>query len=77
MYKSPAEMRNIELLEVYSEYTKHTFRLTQEQDYLFSLRQEILKRMAKSEKQDSEFIATDLRGDLAAAAENHPETEGE
>ena len=43
--KNPSEMENIELLEVYSHYTKMSFRADEEQKYLAELRAEILKRM--------------------------------
>lgn len=43
--KNPKEMVNIELLEIYSHYNKMPFRNIQEQEYLSSLREEILDRM--------------------------------
>lgn len=43
--KSPSEMVNKELLEVYSHYNRIYLRSQEEQDYLALLRSEILKRM--------------------------------
>lgn len=45
--KSPSEMVNIELLEVYSHYNGIYFRSPEEQDYITLLRREMLSRMEK------------------------------
>lgn len=44
--KNPIEMSNIALLEIYNHYSKLSFRLKDEQDYLGLLRREILERMS-------------------------------
>lgn len=45
MKKDPKEMVDIELMEKYSHYNKMGFRLQEDQDYLASLRREIMRRM--------------------------------
>lgn len=45
MKQNPKEMVDIELMEVYGSYNKMGFRFQEDQDYLASLRQEIMKRM--------------------------------
>ena len=45
--KSPSEMVNKELLEVYSHYNRIYLRSQEEQDYLALLRREMLNRMEK------------------------------
>lgn len=46
-WKSPSEMVNIELLEVYSHYNRIYLRSPEEQDYISLLRREMLSRMEK------------------------------
>jgi len=48
--KSPKDMSSIELLEIYSHYTKLSFRKMEEQEYLALLRLEIIDRMESAEK---------------------------
>lgn len=43
--KYPKDMVNMELLEVYSHYSRMPVRMQEEQDYIGLLRKEMLKRM--------------------------------
>lgn len=51
MEKNPKDMEDVELLEKYSHYNKMGFRLKDEQNYLGSLQDEILRRMRGSKKE--------------------------
>lgn len=51
--KSPGLMRNRELLEALSHYTKMGFRLEPDQEYLAQLRLEVLRRMEDEEVPES------------------------
>jgi len=48
--KSPKEMDSIELLEVYSHYSKIAFRDNSEQEYIALLRLEMIERMDRGGK---------------------------